>query len=106
MAENKNNNTELQEDEEIIVLMDDEGKEVEFRHLATLDYEEEWYMYLQPIEENEENVNAEGEIEQEIAIMHIESDADGNDVFVPVDDDELWDKLYDEFIKELEAQED
>ena len=41
MAENKKENAELQEDEEIIVLADEEGKEVEFRHIATLDYEEE-----------------------------------------------------------------
>ena len=101
MADNKVNNTEVQEEEEIIVLADEEGKEVEFKHIATLDYEEEWYMYLEPMEEFEGD-----EENKELVIFHIQTDADGNDVFVPVDDDELWDKLYDEFLKELDAQED
>ena len=108
MAENKVDNTELQEDEEIIVLADEEGKEVEFKHIATLDYEEEWYMYLEPLEEfDSEGKKADGEEEEvEMVIFHIESDADGNDVFVPVEDEELLDKLYNEFLKEVESQED
>ena len=107
MAENKNDNTELQEDEEIIVLADEEGKEVEFRHIATLDYEEEWYMYLEPLEEMEgEEKSTDGEEETEMVIFHIQSDADGNDVFVPVEDEDLLDKLYNEFLKELDNKED
>ncbi|MDE6362374.1 MAG: DUF1292 domain-containing protein [Clostridia bacterium] len=108
MAENIKDNAELQEDEEIIVLADEEGKEVEFRHIATLDYEEEWYMYLEPLEkmEDEENKPADGEEEEtEMVIFHIQSDADGNDVFVPVEDEDLLDKLYNEFLKELDNQE-
>ncbi|MDE5756276.1 MAG: DUF1292 domain-containing protein [Clostridia bacterium] len=108
MAENKKDNTELQEDEEIIVLADEEGKEVEFRHIATLDYEEEWYMYLEPLEEmeGEEEKSADSEEETEMVIFHIQSDADGNDVFIPVEDEELLDKLYNEFLKELNNSED
>lgn len=41
-----------------------------------------------------------------MVIFHIESDADGNDVFMPVEDEELLDKLYNEYVKELEAQDD
>ena len=107
MAENKKDNAELQEDEEIIVLADEEGKEVEFRHIATLDYEEEWYMYLEPLEQMEgEEKSADGDAEEtEMVIFHIQSDADGNDVFVPVEDEDLLDKLYNEFLKELDNQE-
>ncbi|MDE6275307.1 MAG: DUF1292 domain-containing protein [Clostridia bacterium] len=108
MAENKIDNTEMQEDEEIIVLADEEGKEIEFRHIATLDYEEEWYMYLEPLEEmaGEEKKSVDGDVEEtEMVIFHIQSDADGNDVFVPVEDEELLDKLYNEFLKELDSQE-
>ena len=108
MAENIKDNAELQEDEEIIVLADEEGKEVEFRHIATLDYEEEWYMYLEPLEqiEGEEDKSANGDVEEtEMVIFHIQSDADGNDVFVPVEDEDLLDKLYNEFLKELDNQE-
>ena len=108
MADNKVNNTEVQEDEEIIVLADEEGKEVEFKHIATLDYEEEWYMYLEPLEEldGEEKKSEEEAEEAELVIFHIQTDADGNDVFVPVEDEDLWDKLYNELLKELDAQED
>ncbi len=105
MAENKKENAELQEDEEIIVLADEEG---EFRHIATLDYEEEWYMYLEPLEPTEgaEEKTDDGEEEEtEMVIFHIQSDADGNDVFVPIEDENLLDKLYNEFLKELNNQE-
>ena len=100
MAENKNINEELEEDgEEIIILADEEGKEVEFRHIATLDFEEEWYLYLHPL-------SVDGVDEDDMVIFHIESDADGNDVFMPVEDEELLDKLYNEYVKELVAQDD
>lgn len=96
MAENKIDNEQMDE-EELIVLADEEGKEVEFKHIATLDYEEEWYIYLQPVE-------LEDMEEDEMVIFHIQSDADGNDVFLPVEDEELLDKLYNEYLKELDAQ--
>ncbi len=42
MAEDIKNQEEMTEDEEIMVLVDDNGEEVEFHHIATLDYKDDW----------------------------------------------------------------
>ena len=98
MAENEINDEQMEEEEnELIVLADEEGKEIEFKHIATLDYENEWYIYLHPIED--EDVE-----DDEMVIFHIQTDADGNDIFVLVEDEELIDKLYNEYLKEMDAQ--
>ena len=43
MADEKLNEEFDEEDDSIIVLKNDEGEEVEFYHIATLDYKDEWY---------------------------------------------------------------
>lgn len=96
MAENENVVDE--EQDEIIVLQDEDGKEVEFNHIATLDYNDEWYIYLQPVE-------LEDDMEDdEMFIFKIEEDKDGNDLFTPVEDEDLLQKLYDEYLKECDLE--
>lgn len=95
MADNVNNE-ELQDDE-IIVMVDEEGKEVEFTHIATLDYNDEWYIYVQPVELGDMD-------EDEMFIFKIEEDENGNDLFTPVEDEDLLDKLYQEYLKECDIQ--
>ncbi len=91
MAKDINNTEEM----ENIVLVDEEGKEVEFVHLATIDYEDDWFIFVQPVEL--------GDLEDdEMFIFKIESDSEGNDIFVPVEDEELIEKVYAEFVKEYE----
>ena len=41
MADEKMNEG-FEEEEETLVLVDEDGKEVEFEHIATLDYKDEW----------------------------------------------------------------
>ncbi len=95
MADNVNNE-ELQDDE-IIVMVDEEGKEVEFTHIATLDYNDEWYIYVQPVELGDMD-------EDEMFIFKIEEDENGNDLFTPVEDEDLLEKLYQEYLKECDIQ--
>lgn len=95
MADNLNNEEVL--DDEIIVMVDEEGKEVEFTHIATLDYNDEWYIYVQPVELGDMD-------EDEMFIFKIEEDENGNDLFTPVEDEDLLDKLYQEYLKECDIQ--
>ncbi len=96
MAEDIKNQEELNDDE-IMVLVDDDGQEVEFHHIATLDYKDEWYIYLQPLDLGEMD-------EDEMLIFKIEADEEGNDLFMPVEDEDLLDKLYEEYLKECDLQ--
>lgn len=95
MADNVNN--EEFQDDEIIVMVDEEGKEVEFTHIATLDYNDEWYIYVQPVELGDMD-------EDEMFIFKIEEDENGNDLFTPVEDEDLLEKLYQEYLKECDIQ--
>lgn len=95
MADNVN--TEELLDDEIIVMVDEEGKEVEFTHIATLDYNDEWYIYVQPVELGDMD-------EDEMFIFKIEEDENGNDLFTPVEDEDLLEKLYQEYLKECDIQ--
>ena len=91
----------LVEEDDIITLMGDDGEEEEFYHIATIDFENKWYIFLHPVEEQE------GIAEDEALIFEISEDEEGNDMFNLVEDDELIDKVYAEYIKEvdkLEAQ--
>ena len=80
-------------DEDLIVLKDEDGKEIEFVQIATLDYENEWYAFLQPTELGDMS-------EDEMLLFKIESDEDGEDYFVPVEDKTITDALYQEYLKE------
>lgn len=86
----------LVEDDDIITLMGEDGAEEEFYHIATIDYDDKWYIFLHPVEEQE------GIAEDEALIFEIGEDEEGNDLFNLVEDDELIDKVYAEYIKELD----
>ena len=87
---------EMMEEDEIITLVGDNGEEVQFNHIATLDYKDDWYIFLQPVEL--------GDLEEdEMLIFKIESDEEGNDLFVPLEDEELINAVYAEYEKEFEC---
>lgn len=86
-------------DDEVIVLEDGDGNEVKFHHIATVDYKEEWYIFLQPVELGDME-------EDETLIFRIDSDEDGNDIYVPLEDEETIDAVYNEYVKLVEEEDD
>ncbi|MGL5615625.1 MAG: DUF1292 domain-containing protein [Sarcina sp.] len=66
----------MQNDLETIVLMDEEGNEVEFRVVTKLDIEENEYFILAP--EGEEDV---------VVAMKVVEDEEGNEGLEPVEND-------------------
>ena len=92
MADERENESMLA-DEDIIVLQDEDGKEIEFVQIATLDYNDEWYAFLQPTELGDME-------EDEMLLFKIEADENGDDFFVPVEDKDITEALYNEYLKE------
>ena len=88
--------TIIDEEDDIITLTAEDGVEEDFYHIATIDYDGKWYIFLHPVEEQEDIA------EDEALIFEISEDADGNDLFNLLDDDELIDKVYAEYLKELD----
>lgn len=86
------------ENEEIITLLNDDNEEVDFYHIATIDYKEDWYIFLQPVEE------MEGVSEDEVIIFRLGVDAEGNDSFEPVEDEAVLQAVFTEFEKMMEEE--
>lgn len=92
-------NEEEMLDDEIIELVDEDGKTVQFYHVATIDYKEEWYVFFTPAEEIEEVS------EEEVVIFKLGVDEEGKDIFLPVEDEALLQAVYDEYVKLMEEEE-
>ena len=88
--------TVSQEEDEIITLTYDNGDQEDFYEIAELDYESKWYVYMQPVTPSEE-FN-----EDEVIVYEMAEDEDGQEVFLPVDDEDLLAKLVDMLNNELE----
>ena len=67
----------MAENENIVLLTDDEGNEVEFEHIDTVEMNEEMYVLLLLVKEPDDGV----------VILKFE-EADGEEILVGVEDDE------------------
>lgn len=75
----------------IIVLNDENGEEVEFEFLDLVELDGEEYVVLLPVEENDDD-------EGEVVILKVEdTDSDDEESYVSVDDDETLNKVFEMF---------
>ena len=78
------------EDEEldnIVVLTDDEGKDIEFEWLDTIEMNDSQYIVLLPTEEDDA---------EEVVILKMEVE-DETENFIPVESEEELNEVYEEF---------
>ena len=95
--EDQNN---MDEDDDIITLYNEERDvDEDFYHLATLDVDDKWFVVLKPVEKLPDIV------EDEVLIYEVQEGDDG-DIFVAIEDEDLLQKVFDEFMKEMEALDD
>ena len=100
MADFFEDNNNIEDDEDIVVLHNENtDKDEEFYHLATLDVEEKWYVVLKPVEKLEDIED------DEVLIYEIVEDEDGNDAFAPIEDENVLEKVFNEFMAEVEKYE-
>ncbi|HHT66432.1 MAG: DUF1292 domain-containing protein [Caldicoprobacterales bacterium] len=66
----------------IIELIDENGEVLSFEHIMTLDYNETEYIVLAPL--NQES----GADEDEIVILRVEQDENGDDCYAGIEDEE------------------
>ena len=84
-----NENEEL---DNIIVLNDEEGKEVEFEFLDLVELDGEEYVVLLPVEDEE------NEEEGEVVILKVEdSEDEEEESYVSVDDEEILNQVFEIF---------
>ena len=97
MADETLDNEELEGQDDVVVLTDDDGEEVEFEHLDTIEYEGERYVVLLPVDdEGDEDEDEDGDAAGVLILKaeKVEDDADYDEEYVTIDDDELLDKVF------------
>lgn len=94
--EEKKRKTEVEEDDEIVTMTYEDGTSEDFFCIAELDFEGKWYAYLQPVEETEDFGD------DEVLIYEIGEDENGEEIFLPIEDDALLEKLVDELNNSIE----
>ena len=84
----------------IIELVDEQGKAVEFEHLMTVEHEGDYYIVLMAAQEDEENE------EGEVVILKMEKDDKGEDCYVTIEDDDVLQAVFDKFVAAVEEEDD
>ena len=86
-------NEEMEEElDNIIVLNDEDGKEVKFEFLDLVEYENEEYVVLLPIEEDD------NEDAGEVVILKVEdTDSEEEESYVSVDDEDTLNTVFEIF---------
>ena len=80
-------------------LVDEDGNAVRFEHLMTLEHEGKPYICLVPLDPMEDVS------EDELVILRIDTDSEGNDVYATVEDEAELDAVFEKYLEIAEADE-
>lgn len=81
-----------EERDDLVVLVDENEEESEFEYLDTIEFNGNEYVILLPVEQD----NNEEDMEQ-VVILKIVEDPDGEDSFVTIDDENELEAVFEEF---------
>ena len=79
------------DDNDTVVLQDENGKDVNFLHVMTFDFEDSFYVALTP------ETEVDGIKNGEVLLMEIMEDEDGSDCYMPVEDETKLERVWEEF---------
>ena len=85
------------ERDNIVELVDEDGNEVNFEHLMTLEHNGKQYILLVPIDDPDSS-------DEEVVILEIDTDDEGNDVYATVEDDEILDDVFEKYLEIVEGE--
>jgi len=85
-------------DVNIIELVDENNETLQFEHVMTISYDERDYIVLKILE-------SEDPEEDEVIIMRIESNENGEELYKTIDDEEEQQEVFDAFLEILDSQE-
>ncbi len=88
---------------EVVTLTDSEGKDVDFDHLLTFEFQGKTIVALMPM------TPVAGVEEDEVMLLSLERDENGKEVFSPLESEEFLNDAFDRFLElfeEMEEEED
>ena len=102
MSEDLNNeipeNIEGEEVDNIVILNDEEGNEAQFEFLDLIEYNEEEYVILLPVEDEI------SEEPGEVVILKVESTSEDEESYVSVEDEEVLNNVFEIFKEKLKDE--
>ena len=82
-------------DEDVVVLQDENGNDVAFHYITTLEHEGKEYVFLQAADEEEDNLAVEI-----FELQTVEEEGELFDTLLPIDD-ELYEIMYEKLMFEI-----
>ena len=96
--EGKNVPENGEELDNVIILNDEDGNEVQFEFLDLVELDSEEYVVLLPTSEEEED-------EGEVVILKVEdTDSEDEESYVSVDDEEILNKVFEQFKEKIKDE--
>lgn len=92
-----------EERDDVVVLVDENGEEVEFEHLDTIEMNGSEYVVLLPVEMEEEEQEEDSDTD-EVLILKIEHNEEGEDSFISVEDEVELNMVFEEFKVRMEDE--
>lgn len=89
------------ERDDIVVLVDENGDEVEFEHIDSFEMNDNEYVVLAPLDEE---IDEDREEEEEVIILKVEHNEDGEDSYVTIEDDNELDEIFNEFQSRIDEE--
>lgn len=83
------------EHDDVVVLQDENGNDVAFHYITTMEHEGKEYVYLQSADEDDDNLAVEI-----FELQTVEEDGELFDTLLPIDD-ELYEIMYEKLMFEL-----
>lgn len=87
-----------EERDDVIVLKDENGQEIEFEYLDTIERDGKEFIVLLPLEEVDE------EEEGEVVILEVKESEDGEEEFLPVEDEDELNSIFEEFKERMKDE--
>lgn len=90
--------SEMEEKEDIIIMMDEDGKEEEFEYLDTIEMNDNEYVVLFPLDQESNDDD-----EDEVVVLRVEEE-DGEEVYVNIEDETEMEEVFEEFKNRTEEE--
>jgi uncharacterized protein YrzB (UPF0473 family) len=92
------------ERDDLVVLVDENGEEVQFEHLDTIELDEKEYVVLIPYNEDDNVAEDAVDEEEEVVILRIEHNDDGEDSFISIENEDELNSVFEEFKDRMEEE--
>ena len=98
MTDKDNREGMQEEDDHVVILQDESGKDVAFDHLMTLEYKGSSYILLEAQQDMEDCLQGES------IILKIEQDENGDDLYATIEDEAEYQEVFQKCLASIEEQ--